>query len=62
MEERLTCELAWKLNREKLIQMANQNTFNALATAFELAWDLATEVKKDDSPTNWQEYRLGNGQ
>jgi len=45
--EKLTCSMAWKLNREKLIKMANQNTFNALATAFELAWKLATEAKKD---------------
>ena len=44
MEERLDCELAWKLNREKLIKMADRNTFLALATAFGLAWDLATGV------------------
>jgi len=51
MEEKLTCELAWKLNREKLIKMANRNTFLALATAFELGWDLAMEAK-NDSTTN----------
>ena len=51
--EKLTCSMAWKLNREKLIKLANQNMFNALATAFELAWDLATEeAKKDDRKTN----------
>ena len=46
--EKLTCSMAWKLNREKLIQMANQNTFNALATAFEAGWNLATEEAKKD--------------
>ena len=51
MEERLTCEMAWKLNREMLIRMANRNTFLALATAFEAGWDLAMEAK-DDSTTN----------
>jgi len=45
--------MAWKLNRDKLIRMANRNTFNALAIAFETGWDLATEeAKKDDSKTN----------
>jgi len=47
MAQELTCEMAWKLNRENLIRMANRNTFQALATAFETAWELATEAKKD---------------
>jgi len=33
--EKLTCEMAWKLNREKLIRIANRNTFQALAIAIE---------------------------
>jgi len=47
-KEKMTCEMAWKLNREKLIRLANRNTFQALATAFETGWDLATdeEAKK----------------
>ena len=51
-KERLSCEEAWKLNRENLIRMANKNTFLALATAFETGWDLATEAKKDDRETD----------
>ena len=43
MAQELTCEMAWKLNRDKLINKANHNTFNALATAFEIGWNLATE-------------------
>jgi len=56
VEGRLTCELAWKLNKDKLIRMAYKNTFNALAATAELFWDLATEEAnrkvKDDSTTN----------
>jgi len=48
VEERLTCQEAWKLNKDKLIKMACKNTFIALATAFELAWTLATEEAKKD--------------
>lgn len=45
--------MAWKLNREKLIRIANRNTFQALATAFETGWDLATEgAKKNDGTTD----------
>ena len=52
-KERLSCEEAWKLNRENLIRMANRNTFLALATAFETGWDLATEgAKKNDGTTD----------
>jgi len=41
--ERLTCSMAWTLNRDSLINKAQHNTFNALAIAFETAWNLATE-------------------
>ena len=50
-EEELTCEMAWKLHREKLIKIAGHNTFQALATAFETAWKLASKIKKDDKKT-----------
>ena len=49
-------ELAWKENKDKLIRMAYKNTFNALALAAELFWNLATEEAKrevkDDSKTD----------
>ena len=51
MAQELTCSMAWKLNRDKLINKAQHNTFNALAIAFETAWDLATDEanrKRDD--------------
>jgi len=51
--EKLTCEMAWELNRDRLVKMAYKNTFNALATTAELFWILATEeAKKDDRKTN----------
>ena len=54
--EEITCAMAWKLNKDKLIRMAYKNTFNALAATAELFWDLATEEAnrkvKDDSTTN----------
>ena len=45
-------ELAWKENKEKLIQMANRNTFLALEAAFELAWKLTTVRSFNDSTSD----------
>ena len=56
MEEKLTYEEAWKLHRDRLVRLAYKNTFNALAAAAELFWDLATNESKrkvkDDSTTD----------
>jgi len=46
MEETISCERAWELNRDRLVKMAYINTFNALAITAELFWNLATEKAK----------------
>lgn len=42
----LTREMAWNLHNERLIKLANHNTFFALVDAFETAWIMATENAK----------------
>jgi len=38
--------MAWELNRARLYRKAGINTFNALAEAAELFWNLASEEAK----------------